>query len=89
MTHFLLVYDRPRGLLLREQPFDDRREALQARFAAEREFRGRESEIEVVVIGSVSREELVQSHGRYFLSLDQLLARFQRIVQQRFPAVAQ
>jgi hypothetical protein len=33
VTHFLMVYDRPRGELVSITPFEDSQEALRARFA--------------------------------------------------------
>jgi hypothetical protein len=45
--------------------------ALAARFDAEREFNGR-SEIEVVVLGADSWEDLTRTHSRYFKGLGEL-----------------
>ena len=72
MVNVLLVYDRAAGRLLREQAFEARGDALQARFEAEEEYRGREAEIEVVVLTARSRDALLRTHGRYWLSLSQL-----------------
>ena len=74
MTHFLLVYDRDAGQLLRQQVFADGPEAMQARFRAESEFAGRR-EIEIVALDAESDEELRRTHGRYFLSLAELAGR--------------
>ena len=74
MSHFLLVYDRTAGTLVRQQEYDTSEAAMQARFAAEDEFAGR-PEIEVVSISAASEEELRRTHGRYFLTLDELAAR--------------
>jgi hypothetical protein len=68
----LLVYDRAAGRLLREQVFEARDDALRARFVAEKQYRGLEAQVEVVVLGARSRDALLQTHGRYFLSLDEL-----------------
>ena len=74
MSHFLLVYDRTAGTLVRQQEYGTSAAAMQARFAAEDEFSGRQ-EIEVVSLSAASEEELRRTHGRYFLTLDELAAR--------------
>ncbi|MFC4867250.1 hypothetical protein [Streptomonospora arabica] len=74
MTNVLVVYDRSSGAVLREQEYERRRDALEARFALEREYRDRAS-VEVVVLGARTREAMTLSHGRYFLGLDELAAR--------------
>ncbi|TDQ53767.1 hypothetical protein [Actinorugispora endophytica] len=79
MTNFLLVYDRSRGELLRETEFDNTREAMRARFAAEDAYQGQN--IEVVVLSAQSRDDLLQTHGRYFLSMNQLIERFSASVR--------
>jgi hypothetical protein len=74
VAHFLLVYDRNAGRLIRTERFDADSEALQARFDAEREFRGR-PEVEIVALTAESEEDLLRTHGRYFLGLSQLVER--------------
>jgi hypothetical protein len=74
MTNVLVVYDRATGRVLHEREYEQRREALSARFAAERQYRD-SSSIEVVVLGARTRADLLRTHARYFLSLDQLAAR--------------
>ena len=74
MAHFVLIYDRVAGALLRQQQYANSADALVARFAAEDEFRAR-SEVEIVDLSAGSEEELRRTHARYFLSLDQLAAR--------------
>jgi hypothetical protein len=74
MVHFLLVCDRTAGTLVRQQEYGTSDAAMQARFAAEDEFSGRQ-EIEVVSRSAASEEELRRTHGRYFLTLDELAAR--------------
>lgn len=74
MAHFLLVYDRDAGRLIRKELFDADSQALQARFEAEHEFRGR-PEVEIVALTAESEEELMRTHGRYFLDLAQLVDR--------------
>ncbi len=65
MTHFLMVYDKPRGELLAVEEFDDSREALSARFKRERQH-GSQGDVEVVVLSADSIDDLRRTHGRYF-----------------------
>jgi hypothetical protein len=74
MAHFLLVYDRNAGRLIRQQQFADAGAAFAARFVAEGEFAGRR-EVEIVALTADSEEDLRTTHGRYFLDLDELAAR--------------
>lgn len=74
MAHYLLVYDRAAGRLIRTKRFHGRSEALQARFKAEGEFRGK-PEIEIVVLSAKNKRDLLRTHGRYFLGLEQLVDR--------------
>ncbi len=73
MNHYLVVFDRSKGEVLRRQRYSDRDEALNARFAEERKHRG-EPDIEVVVLGADSWDSLRRTHGRYFKGFDQLAA---------------
>ena len=73
MTHFLLVYDRAAGRLRDEQRFDSRVDALRARFAAEKTHDAQD--IEVVVLRAGSREDLLRTHARYFLTIEELAER--------------
>jgi hypothetical protein len=73
MRSFLVVYNRRTGSnSVREFPPGQGREAIHARFEAEREHRG-DPDIEVVVLGSRSREELLKTHSRYFRSAREIL----------------
>ncbi len=73
MKHFLLIYDRMRGEL-REKPtvFEDVSVATRERNRRELEFLA-DPNIEVVVLGSASLEDLTKTHSRYFFSADALL----------------
>lgn len=71
VNHFLLVFDRAHGRLLREQSFQDHRQALIERFRAERMQRDN-PDIEVVVLSAQSREALRLTHSRYFQSISDL-----------------
>lgn len=66
---------RPRSIGLsdrtRRVPRPISNSALDARFAAETEYGVREN-IEIVAISAASEEELKRSHGRYFLTSEQL-----------------
>jgi hypothetical protein len=72
VINVLLVYDRAAGRLLREEVFETRQDALRARFTTEKQYRGREGQVEVVALEAASREALLRTHGRYFMSLDEL-----------------
>lgn len=73
MTHFLVVFERPAGRLVRLEPFTDPRAALEARFRAEREHRG--SDVEVVVLTAESADALRNTHARYFSSVSEMATR--------------
>ena len=64
MTYFLLVFDRPRRSLVEMRPFADPDEALRERIKRELELQS--SDIEVVVLGAASEDDLRRTHGRYF-----------------------
>lgn len=73
MRNFLVVYNRRTGAA-RVEEFGEGcgREAIRQRFAAEREHRG-DPDIEVVVLSSSSREELLKTHSRYFRSAREII----------------
>ncbi|HSC46855.1 MAG TPA: hypothetical protein VLG68_02070 [Gammaproteobacteria bacterium] len=71
MQHYLLIYNRHEGRIIRQLEFTDATRALAARFAAEREFR-EAADIEIVVLGAESLAALGQTHARYFKSVQQL-----------------
>lgn len=71
MNHYLLIYDRRAGKIIRHRRFDVAGTALSARFEAEREFR-EQPDIEVVVLGADSWDALKQTHARYFYSVQEL-----------------
>jgi hypothetical protein len=75
VAHFLLIYDRRAGKLLRQTQFETDTQALDARFAAEAEYRA-QPDIEILAISAASEAELKRSHGRYFLTSEQLGERF-------------
>ena len=63
--------------MLREEEFADVNEALRERFRMEKLHRAN-PDIEVVVLSAESREALLKTHARYFLTLNELVERFQR-----------
>jgi len=74
VSHFVVVYDRATSQLLRLEEHESANSAMQARFRAEAEMRGR-SEVEVVALTAASEDDLKRTHGRYFLGLDELAGR--------------
>jgi hypothetical protein len=73
VRHYLVVYDRQAGQIIRHRGYRAADRALRARFAAEQEFRG-QPEIEVVVLGAESWDSLPQTHARYFERVQDLAA---------------
>ena len=75
MKYFLLVYDRREGRLLSDEEFaeDSREDALARRFRLERDYRS-DDNIEVVLLGSESREVVERTHARYFKDISQLVS---------------
>jgi hypothetical protein len=71
MRHFLVVYNRREGRIVHKHSYRSARSALQARFAAEREFSGQQ-DIEVVVLGGESWRAVQRTHSRYFSPIHEL-----------------
>ena len=66
LIHFLLVYDRVRGVLAMEPAeYEDASTAAEAYEQAEWEYR-LNSDIEIVLIGADSIETVRQTHRNYF-----------------------
>lgn len=76
MRYFLLVFDRDAGSIveLREYDAADRRAALEDRFARERDLQA-DQNIEIVVLGARSLEDLQRTHSRYFNSAREIVAK--------------
>lgn len=74
MRYFLLVYDQTSLGLLQEYEFEETEhaQAFQKRFELERSLD--RSDVEIVVLGAESREDLQTTHGRYFKSMADLLS---------------
>jgi hypothetical protein len=73
VNHYLVVFDRSQGKVRRHKQYADRNAAIEARFKAEREHAGN-PDIEVVVLGARSWDDVKRTHSRYFKRLDQLAA---------------
>ncbi len=71
MQHYLLIYNRRAGKIIRHRRFQAPGTALAARFEAEGEFR-EEPDVEIVVLGADSWEALRQTHARYFERVQEL-----------------
>jgi hypothetical protein len=71
VQHYLLIYDRRAGKIVRHERFKASDAALAARFEAEREFR-EEPDLEIVVLGADSWEALRRTHSRYFERVQEL-----------------
>jgi hypothetical protein len=71
VAHFLLIYDRSAGQLLLKEEFATNAAALATRFAAEAEY-GVQTNIEILAVSAASEADLKKSHGRYFLSSQEL-----------------
>jgi hypothetical protein len=71
MRHYLLIYDRRAGEIIRHHRFPAAKTALAARFEAEREFR-EDPDIEIVVLGAASWDALKGTHSRYFQPVQKL-----------------
>ncbi len=73
MKYFLIVYDQRTATLNSLQEFGEgERDAASAeRFRLETVHR-EQPNLEIVVLGSESRQSLMQTHGRYFKSVGEL-----------------
>jgi hypothetical protein len=65
VRHYLVVFNRREGSIVRFSEFPQANDALTARFDAEAEFVG-DTDIEVVVLGAASEAALRRTHTRYF-----------------------
>lgn len=61
--YLLIVYDLDVGRARRMVEYADSREAVEARFTAERDEPGR---LEIVVLGAGTLDEMRRTHGKYF-----------------------
>jgi tRNA pseudouridine-54 N-methylase len=74
MKYFVVVYNQASGdVSVEEFPEASGRAALDRRFELEAANRER-VEVEVVLLGAESRQDLSRTHARYFKSIEQLAA---------------
>jgi hypothetical protein len=67
MRYFLLVYDRRAGRLVEDiRVFEDSHEAFSARMERDRRALREHQELEVVVLGAETEDDLRNTHSRYF-----------------------
>ena len=71
MKHFLVVYNRGEGRIIRRRAYRTAPEALHARFTAEREYQD-QRDVEVVVLGGESWSAVERTHSRYFSRVQDL-----------------
>ena len=71
LKHYLLVYDRRAGRVLSQREFPSQAAAMHARFESERLHRGN-ADIEIVVLGASSSQDLKRTHARYFNDTDSM-----------------
>jgi hypothetical protein len=74
VNYFLLVYDRHRRKITHREefPLERRDEALAARAALVQQYR-ENADMEIVLLGANTFEDLKKTHGRYFKTADQLV----------------
>ena len=73
MENFLVIYNRRTGESdVREFPAGCGRAAVRERFNQERLHRD-DPDVEVVVLSSSSRAELMKTHSRYFRTAEQIV----------------
>jgi hypothetical protein len=65
MRHYLVIYNRRAGKIIRHRRYLKPDQALTARFEAEREHRD-DPDIEIVVLSAGSWTAVQQTHSRYF-----------------------
>ncbi len=75
MRYFLIVYDRSQGRRRELTEFSEgqRAHALEERARRERDAL-EQPELEVVLLAAESRADLERTHGRYFKSVEELVA---------------
>jgi hypothetical protein len=66
LHHFLLVYDRTLGRLIRLDEFEDGAKAAAAYAELERESNDRTNNLEIVLVGADSIETIKRTHSHYF-----------------------
>lgn len=82
MSSYLLVYDRSRGKLLKEEEFSDSGAALRERFRLEREYVD-DKDMEIVVLEAPSAEAIRRTHARYFRTASELIRELADLLPER------
>lgn len=74
MRYFLLTFEQHAGRIRALEEFNESQAdvGLKRRFELEETYR-HDSDIEVVLLGAPSHEQLKATHSRYFMSPDQIL----------------
>ncbi len=73
MSHFLVIYNRRRGVEPQVERIDDQREAQERLFQIEDDLVG-DPDRGVVLLVAEREEDLRETHGHYFATVDQLFA---------------
>lgn len=71
MNYYVLVYDRRRGVVLDDREHTDRVQALEDRARAIAMHMS-EPDVEVVLLGAQSRDDLLRTHSRYFKTVEEI-----------------
>ncbi|MFL6230346.1 MAG: hypothetical protein ACJ741_16360 [Pyrinomonadaceae bacterium] len=82
---FLIEYERPTGKLITFMKFNDaeRGAAEDARLEMELDLNRRGIEREVVLLIAETEEAVRRTHSRYFESLPELMASFEKLLGER------
>lgn len=77
MARFLLVYDRSRRTILREEEYadDELKRAVNERLAEEIAHKA-DPNIEVILLEADARETLLETHARYFKTVAEIARAF-------------
>lgn len=71
MKYYVLVYDRRRGVVLEDREHSDRVLALGDRARAIATHLS-DPDVEVVLLGAQSRDDLLRTHSRYFKTVEEI-----------------
>ena len=75
MRYFLLTYDRRRGALISESEYDQtEHQAAMAARASAVAHHIKNPNVEVVLLGAHSRDDLMRTHSRYFRTIKEIVS---------------